>query len=73
MNKESIPTESINPTLQNLKEKLHLDEAKRLVKKGKRYMKMHPTTVAVTSLLVGLVVGFLARAVMERRRSNGAD
>ncbi len=70
MTKEATPQELENPTLQKFKEKLNLEEAKRLVKKGKRYVKMHPTTVAMASLIVGLVVGYLARSVVDRRRSS---
>jgi ElaB/YqjD/DUF883 family membrane-anchored ribosome-binding protein len=51
------------------KERINMEEARRLALNGKRYVKTHPVTAVVVSLAAGILVGYAAKAIVDRRRS----
>ena len=72
MNSERTFKERAAEGFEALKERVNLEEARRLALNGKRYVKTHPVTAVAVSLTAGLLLGYLAKAVVDRRRSNGA-
>jgi len=57
---------------QAFRDKVNMEEARRLALNGKRYVKTHPVTAVAVSLTAGILIGYLAKAVVDRRRRNGA-
>lgn len=70
MSSERTFKERAEEGFQALKEKVNMEEAQRLALNAKRYVKTHPVTAVVASLTAGILIGYLAKAVVERRRNG---
>ena len=73
MNHESSATEHATDKFQAFREKLNAKEAHRLYQNGKRYVRTHPMTTVAASLTAGLLIGYLAKTTVDRRRIRTAD
>lgn len=68
MNTERSFKERAAESFDAFKERINMEEARRLALNGKRYVKTHPVTAMVVSLSAGILVGYLAKAIVDRRR-----
>ena len=72
MNETATFHEKAADTLHKIKDKLNMEDAKRLVKNGREYAKKHPGTALAASVAAGFLIGYVARAVVDHRRRASA-
>lgn len=72
MNNDRTLKERAVEGFEAFKEKVNMEEARRLALNGKRYVKTHPVTAVAVSLTAGILLGYLTKTVVDRRRSNRA-
>ncbi|HAR98937.1 MAG TPA: hypothetical protein DCS11_08615 [Syntrophus sp. (in: bacteria)] len=71
MSSERAFKERVSEGLHALQDKVHLEDVRRIALNGKHYAKTHPMTAMAVSLSAGIVIGYLAKAVVDHRRHNG--
>ena len=68
MSSERHLQERAAETFQAFKDRVTMDEAKRAYLNGKRYVKTHPVAAIAVSLSAGILLGYLAKALVDHRR-----
>ena len=72
MTEASTLQEKAAETLRNFKKKVNLEEAKRIVRNGRAYVKTHPGTALAVTAGAGFLIGYVARAITDHRRRASA-
>ena len=68
MTETSTLQEKAAETIHRFKNKLNMEEARRVVHDGKEYVKAHPGTSMAISVAAGFLIGYAARTIADRRR-----
>ena len=71
MNHEKTLQERSSEAFDALKERINMEEARRLLVNGKRVVKTHPVAAVAVSLSAGILLGYLAKTLVDRHRGNG--
>jgi ElaB/YqjD/DUF883 family membrane-anchored ribosome-binding protein len=72
MNKDHSFKERASEAFDAVKDRVNVEEAQRAYLNGRRYVKSHPVAAVALSLSAGILIGYLAKTIVDRRR-NAAD
>lgn len=72
MSSEPKLKEHATDVIEAFKDKVNAEEARRLYLNGKRYVKTHPVAAMALSLSAGILLGYLAKALVDRRHNGEA-